>query len=87
MSERQTSIPFARSRASKKHSGKPLSPGQMRHQSLEHNRAVAQEQAQKKNNFVPSEFYMDAMQNMWDKQAFRMGQFRRRGQFKGGIAV
>lgn len=90
MSERQTSTPFARSRASKKRSfvQKPLSPSQMRDRSIAHNKAVAQEQAQMmQSKTIPSEYYLDRVEIMADIREHRLWQFQQRGQFRGGVAV
>lgn len=90
MSERQTSTPFARSRASKGRSNyaKPLSPEAMRARSLAHNRAVAQEQAEMRGRKVAiSELFAMALHGSQYMQEFRLQMYKERGQFKGGVAV
>lgn len=88
MSERQTSIPFARSRASKKHSGKLLSPAQMRERSLAQNKATALEQAQMRERKVTlSNYFMYHLSRVELELSRKLKQFKARGQFKGGVAV
>lgn len=87
--ERQSSVPFARSRASKKHSGgKPLSPAQMRERSLAQNKATALEQAQMRERKVAiSGAFQRALHGSAYMMEFRLKMCQLRGQFKGGIAV
>ena len=90
MSERQTSTPFARSRASKKRGYvvKPMTPEEMRADQAIRNRAVAQEQAQMmQSKTIPSEYYLDRVEIMADIREHRLWQFQQRGQFRGGVAV
>ena len=90
MSERQTSTPFARSRASKKRSyiAKPMSPAEMRERSLAHNKAVAQEQAEMRGSKTqPSLYFVGVLAVLAQRQSLRLARFQERGQFKGGVAV